>query len=282
MSRSDRGESTATILTATSSGSVISAKCRLRNAFGEGVSPVVHGNSLVVNWDHDGDSFIVCLDTATGEDKWRVARDELTTWNTPLIVEHKGVTQVIVNATNRTRSYDLATGDLIWECGGQFSNPIPSAVAANGVVYCMTGFRGYALKAIPLDAKGDVTDTDTIVWKRDRGTPYVPSPVLHDGLLYFTKSNNGILTCVKADTGEEVFVEERLKDVPNIYASIGYAAGKLYITGRQGTTLVLKFGADPEILATNKLDEGIDASPVFVGNELMLRGKQHLYCIAEK
>ena len=171
-------------------------RMRTRSAFGEGTSPVVHGDSLIVNWDHEDDSFIVCLDTATGQDKWRVNRDEATSWTTPLVIEHKGVTQVIVNGANRTRSYDLANGEQIWACGGQTGNPIPSLVAANGVVYCMTGFRGNSLKAISLDSKGDITETDQVIWERDRGTPYVPSP-LYDGLLYFTRANSGVLTCVE-------------------------------------------------------------------------------------
>lgn len=257
-------------------------RMRTRAAFGEGTSPVVYGDSLIVNWDHEDDSFIVCLDTATGQDKWRVNRDEVTTWTTPLVIEHAGVTQVIVNGANRTRSYNLASGELIWACGGQTGNPIPSLVAANGVVYCMTGFRGHALKAIPLDAKGDITDTDQVVWERDRGTPYVPSPLLYDGLLYFTRANNGILTCVRADTGEELYADQRLRETPNIYSSITYAQDKVYITGREGTTLVLKYGPEFEVLATNTLNEGIDASAVFVGNQLFLRGARNLYCIAEK
>ncbi len=257
-------------------------KMKIIAGFGEGSSPAAHGDSLIVNWDHENDSFIVSLDKATGQDKWRVARDEGSTWNTPLIVEHKGVTQVIVNGTKRTRSYDFTSGELIWECGGQASNPVPSPVAANGIVYCMTGYRGYALKAIPLDAKGDITDTDQVLWERNSGTPYVPSPLLYDGLLYFTRSNNGILTCVKADTGEEVFANERLGDVRNMYASITYADGKVYLTSREGNTVVIRHGPTLEILATNELGEGIDASPVFVGQELFLRSAQHLYCIVEK
>ena len=102
--------------------------------FGEGTSPVLHGDSLVVNWDHEGDSFITCLNTESGEPKWRVSRDEGSTWSTPLVVEHDGITQVITNAKNRTRSYDLTTGKLVWECGGQESNPIPSPIVRDGIV----------------------------------------------------------------------------------------------------------------------------------------------------
>lgn len=255
---------------------------RTRFGFGEGTSPVVHGNSLVINWDHEGESFITCLDARTGKDKWRVDRDEPTTWNTPLIVEYGGVTQVVVNGTNRARSYDLADGRLIWECGGQFTNPIASPVASDGVVYCMTGYRGYALYAIPLDSQGDITDGDKILWQHDGGTPYVASPLLYDGLLYTVKGRNGILSCFKADTGEKLFEEQRVEDVPEVYSSIGGAAGKVYLTSRDGTTVVIKHGPKLEILATNRLDEGVDASPVFVGKDLFLRGTKHLYCISEE
>ncbi len=254
---------------------------KTRNGFGEGTSPAVHGDSLIINWDHEEASFITCLDTATGKDKWRVDRDEPTTWNTPLIVEHKGVTQVIVNGTNRARSYDLADGRLIWECGGQFTNPIACPVTTNGIVYCMTGYRGYALYAIPLDAKGDITDSDKILWHHAGGTPYVASPLLYDGLLYTTKGRNGILSCFRADTGEQLFADQRLEAVPEIYSSIGGAAGKVYLTSRGGATVVIKHGPELEILATNRLDEGVDASPVFVGADLLLRGTNHLYCISE-
>ena len=254
---------------------------RTRFGFGEGTSPVVHGDSLVINWDQEDESFITCLDANLGKDEWRVDRDEPTTWNTPLIVEHKGVTQVIVNGTNRARSYDLADGRLIWECGGQFTNPIASPVAANGVVYCVTGYRGYAVYAIPLDAQGDITGSDKILWHHDGGTPYVASPLLYDGLLYTTKERSGILSCFKAATGEELYGEQRLEDIPDIYSSIGGAAGKVYLTSRGGTTVVIKHGPKLEILATSQLDEGVDASPVFVGNDLLLRGAEHLYCISE-
>ena len=248
--------------------------------FGEGTSPVLHGDSLIVNWDHEGDSFITSLNTENGEPRWRVSRDEGSTWSTPLVVEHDGVTQVITNAKNRTRSYDLTTGRLVWECGGQESNPIPSPIARDGRVYCMTGFRGYALYAIPLDAHGDLTDSNRVAWRRNDAAPYVASPLIYDNFLYFTKERRGILSCVDATTGKDVYSNQRLSGISTLYASLTGAAGRVYITGRSGTTLVIKQGPKYEVLAINSLDDGVDASLAIVGRQLFLRGQKHLYCIA--
>jgi outer membrane protein assembly factor BamB len=256
---------------------------KIKVGFGEGISPVLHGDSVVVNRDHEGGSFIVRLDASTGQEKWRQARDEGTTWTTPLIVERSGTTQVIVNGARRTRSYDLATGNVIWECGGQAMNPIATPVALDGTVYCMTGYKGFAVVAIRLDSTGDVTDSKTqVAWKRTDAGPYVASPVLYDGLLYFTKERQGILLCVDAKTGETKFGPERLPEIDTVYASLMAASGKVYVAGREGTVVVLKHGPAFEVLARNKLDEGIDASPVVVGKQLFLRGSRHLYCIEAK
>ena len=251
---------------------------RIKVKFGEGISPVLHHDAVIVNWDHEGESFVVCLDAATGKDRWRRARDEGTTWTTPLVVDG----QVIVNGQKRTRGYDLATGAPIWECGGQAMNPIALPVAKDGIVYCMTGYKGYAVTAVRLDSKGDVTaDPKQLVWKRDDAGPYVASPLLLDGLLYYGKERQGVLMCVEAATGKLRYGPETLPQIDTLYASIGGAAGKVYVTGRDGTTLVLKAGPAFQVLATNRLGEGVDASPVFIGRRLLLRGEKHLFCLAE-
>jgi outer membrane protein assembly factor BamB len=257
-------------------------KMRTAASFGEGSSPALHGDTLVVPWDHEGDSFIVALDAKTGKDKWKVDRDERTTWSTPFIVEYDGRTQVVTNGAKRVRSYDLATGELIWECGGQTGNPIPSPVRQDDLVVCMTGWRASAIYAIPLNATGDITDSDKIAWNNTEAAPYVPSPVLYEGQLYFTKSRDGILSSRDAKTGDELIGQTRLPGIRTLYASPVAAADRIYFTGRGGTTLVLKHGPELDVIATNKLDETIDASPALVGNELFMRGEKHLYCIAVK
>ena len=252
-----------------------------RNAFGEGASPALHGNTLVVPWDHEGEDFVVALDARTGDEKWRRERDEPTTWGTPHVARRGDGWQVILNGHNRVRSYDLETGAPLWECGGQAMNPIPTPVSNDEMAFVMTGFRGYALYAVPLDASGDLTDTDKIAWKRDDGTPYISSPVLSDGLLYITKGRNAILSCLEAETGNEVYVNERLPGMDVLYASPVAAAGRLYYFSREGTGIVVKAGREFEILAENKLDETIDASPAIVGDAMYVRGDASLYCIAE-
>jgi len=255
----------------------------IKNGFGEGSSPALDGDRLVVIWDHEGESFIVALDKKTGKELWRTPRDEKTTWTTPLIVEHAGKKQVVTAATTKVRSYDLADGKLLWEGPGLTPNSIPSPVHADGVVYVMSGFRGNALYAIRLaEAKGDITAAPgAFVWKYDRDTPYVPSPLLYGDELYFLKSNNGILSVFNAKTGEKLYGEQRLEGVPNVYASPVGAAGRIYIAGREGGVAVIARGPQFKLLATNQLDDGFDASPVVVGNELYLRGKKHLYRISK-
>ena len=252
-----------------------------RLGWGEGISPVVHGDIVVMNWDHEGGSFLIALDAHTGQTRWKVGRDEVSSWATPLVIEYRGRTQVVVSATNRVRSYDLATGKVLWECGGQTVNVIPSPVPGGDFVVCKSGYRGSAACAIPLASCGDVTGTDKLRWSYGRGTPYVPSPLLYGDRLYFTQANSGVLTCLDVQTGKPVIDRQRLPGVDTLYASPVGAAGRIYFTGRDGTTVVLKQGDKVEVLATNRLGEGVDASPAIVGKQLFLRGKEHLYCIEE-
>jgi outer membrane protein assembly factor BamB len=250
-----------------------------RLSFGEASSPVAHGDTVVLTRDNETRSIILAMDAKTGETRWQALRDEPSAWATPLIVEHEGQTQVITNASRKVRSYDLATGNIVWECGGQVANVTPSPVLSGKNVICMSGYRGSAAFSIPLDARGDITGSETITWKFDRDTPYVPSPLLFDDMLYFNKLNNGILTCLDAQTGKPIIESTRLQGLSNIYASPVGAAGRVYFVGRDGTTLVLKRSDNVELLATNKLDDSIDASPAIVGTQMFLRGQKHLYCL---
>ena len=250
---------------------------------GEGTTPALYGNDVILVWDHQGESFIVVLDKRTGREIWRVARAELDTWSTPLVVEHNGRAQIVTSGWSSLRSYDLETGKDVWHTSGLTPLTIPSPVAEDGMVIATSGFNGSSLKAIRLaDARGDITGTNAIAWTLDRDTPYAPSPLLFDGVLYILKSNNGILSVFDAKTGTPHYRAQRLMDVPNMFSSPVGADGRVYFAGADGTTLVIRHGPKFEILASNVLDDGFMASPALVDNEIYLRGSKYLYCITEK
>ena len=254
----------------------------MRNAFGEGTTPALYGDTLVVTWDHiGGQSFVAALDARTGEERWRSNREEIDTWATPLVVEHDGRAQVVAPAMDQVYSYDLETGETVWRSRGTTMNAIPSPVHADGMVYVTSGYRGNNLQAIRLaDARGDIAGTGAIVWQLDRDTPYVPSPLLYDDVLYLLKSNDGILSAFDPATGEPHYALQRLPETPNVFASPVGAAGRVYIPGRDGATLVIRQGPRYEVLAVNQLDDGFDASPALVDDALFLRGYRYLYKIA--
>ena len=255
----------------------------MRNQFGEGSTPVLSGDRLVIVWDHLGGSFVVSLDAASGRELWRVPRDEIDTWATPLVVEHGGRRQAVVPGKNKIRSYDLDNGTVLWESKGVTMNPIPSPVFGDGLVFVTSGFQGNHLKAIRVaSAKGDITGTDSIVWTLDRDTPYVPSPLLYDGILYLLKTNSGILSAFDAKTGTPHYQLQRLEGVPEVFASPVGANGRVYIAGRDGVVLVIRNAGTYELLASNKLDDGFDASPALADDAIYLRGHRNLYAIAEK
>jgi hypothetical protein len=255
-----------------------------KHGHGEGSSPVLYGDALVVNWDHEEGSFIVAFDKRTGMQRWKVARHEDTSWATPIIVQHNGKAQVIAPGTNRIRAYDLSNGALIWECGGLSSNVVASPVSANGVVYSGSSYDTRALLAIRLDgASNDITGTTQVLWTRHRGTPYVPSPLLYGDSLYTLQHYQGVLSRLHVKTGEDRGGPFRLGAITSVYSSPVGAAGRVYITSREGVTQVISHGDNaPKELAVNRLDDTISASPALVGKEMILRGERYLYDISEQ
>lgn len=251
--------------------------------FGEGSSPVLYKDRLILLRDHEGPSFLHIMDKNTGEDILKISRDEISSWATPYIIEYDGNPQVITTATNRIRSYNPDTGEVIWECSGLTRNVIPTPVSADGIVYLMSGFRGSALLAVNLEkAKGDITNSDAIAWKYDKLTPYTPSPLLWDDKLYFLRVNNGLLSCLDAKDGGEYYTSQKLEDVQEMFASPVGVKDRIYFTGANGTFHVVRHGPEFELLSQNQLEDKFHASPVVIGNNLYLRGFRYLYCIAEE
>ncbi len=253
------------------------------HAHGEGSSPVLYGDTLIVCWDHEAESFLYAFDKRTGKMLWKVARDEKTSWSTPLVVEFEGKPQVVVSATKRVRSYDPATGAQLWECAGLTDNVVSSPVYYQGLVITGNSYYSQAMLAIRLaGAKGDLTGSDHVVWRLNRLTPYVSSPLLCDDTLYVLRHNQNVLSRLNPKTGKLLGEPLRLEGIRDfIFSSPVGAAGRIYVTGRDGATVVLRHDRDNATLAVNHLDDSFSASAAVAGREFYLRGERLLYCIAE-
>jgi outer membrane protein assembly factor BamB len=252
----------------------------IMNSFGEGSSPVLRGDTLILDWDHEGESFLVALDKRSGAERWRRPRPSGTNWSTPLVVEAGGKTQVIVSS-GKTSAYDLASGEELWSCGStEGSGVISSPVVFDGVALVSTGRRG-ALTAIDLSqAQGNVSESAAVLWTVNADLPHVSSPLVHDGVVYMLKQNSGLVTALELATGERLYGPERMQALADAYASPIVAGDKLYFAGRDGTVEILGTGPEFRSLGSNTLEDAFDASPAVAGDELYLRGRTQLYCIA--
>jgi len=251
-----------------------------RNSFGEGSSPCLYKDKLIILRDHEGQSMLHVLNKDNGETIWETEREEPSSWSSPSVIEFNGYRHLITCAANKILSYDLDTGKVLWEGSGLTLNVIPSPVFADGIIYVMSGFRGSAMLAIDLSlASGDISGTPAELWSYDKNTPYTPNPVLVDGKLYFLRANNGFLSCFNAADGTPFYEAEKLDGIGNLFTSPVAAGGRLYVVGTKGTTCVVKLGEAFQVLSTSTLDDSFVASPVVLGDELFLRGYKSLYCI---
>ncbi len=253
-----------------------------KHGHGESSSPALIGDTLIVNWDHEGESFVIAIDTSTGKQRWKKSRNEATSWASPVTFSFEGKDQVLISGTERVRCYDVATGDVIWECGGLSANVVATPVVRDGYAWIGSSYGIRYLMTINLKgASGDITDTDHIVWTRKQRTPYVPSPLLYKDTLYYFSHYQPIISRVIAKTGEDLPGPLRINGLRDLYASPVGAANRIYLTDLSGTTVVINHTQDlPEILGTNHLDDEFSASPVIIGKQLFLRGK-NLYCIEQ-
>lgn len=254
----------------------------MRNGFGEGASPTLTGDVIIVPWDHEGSSRLYALKKTSGKIIWQIDRDESSNWGTPLVVDVAGTKQVITTGQNKVRSYDLGTGELLWQCGGQTQRPVASPVAGKGLIFVGSGFRGSFLAAFDPNGRGNLENTPSIVWSTNRDTPDLASLLLSDDRLYFTKGKTALLSCVDAATGRPHYQTRRINGLRTLYASPIAAGGNIYITDRSGNIAVIKDDPSFEQIALNQMGEPIDATPAFVDNEIFLRSDRNVFCIANQ
>jgi outer membrane protein assembly factor BamB len=261
---------------------------KMMMGWGTGSSPALEGDRLFVQCDNEEKSFLVALDKKSGKELWRADRDEKSSWGTPFVWRNKVRTELVSGGGKKVRSYDPATGKLLWELGGMSGMCTTTPVADDERLY--TGTSGppgsnSPLVAVTAGASGDITlkegevSNAGVVWSQSRAGPFLPSPLLYGGYLYVLEARLNMLSCYDAKTGESAYTKERLHQAKGFTASPWAYDGRIFCLDQDGRTFVLKAGPKFELLATNKLDDTFAASPAIAGGDLLLRGATHLYCI---
>jgi outer membrane protein assembly factor BamB len=242
---------------------------------GPGGSPILYENLLIVNCDGMSVQYVAALDKLTGKIQWKQYRKGSHAYATPLVVRLAGGDQVISPGAFRAIAYEPRTGNEIWQVryGDGFSN-VPRPVFADGLVFLCTGFQQPSLLAVRVDGRGDVTNSH-IVWRRDRGVPLTPSPLLVGEELYFV-NDNGIATCLDSRTGKEYW-QHRIGGSHS--ASPLFADGRIYFLSEDGQSVVIAPGKQFKMLATNQLDGQTLASMAVSGGSIFVRSNTHLYCL---
>jgi outer membrane protein assembly factor BamB len=250
-------------------------------------SPVIFEDLLIVNGDHDGDSYIVALNRQTGEQVWKIPRENKTrSYVTPIVRDIGGRTQMILSGSKMVTSYDPRTGKLHWSMRGPTEQFVASVVENGKYLFLTAGFPDYHILCVDPTGSGDVTDTH-IVWRTTKACSYVPSPIVcqtagkngGEEVDYFlVVSDGGIATCFLADTGD-VLWRERLG--PHYSASLVTAGGLVYFTSDEGVTKVVRPGPKLDVVAENPLGQRVFASPAISHGHIFLRGEKELVCIGE-
>jgi outer membrane protein assembly factor BamB len=273
---------------------------KMAAGFGTGSSPVCDGEHVYVQCDNEEKSFLVAFDKKTGKEAWRVARTEHSGWSTPLVWKNKSRTEIVCLGSPKTRSYDPATGKQLWELGGMNGQPHASPVASDEMLYVGTGggrftgpgggedMRGAKpLFAVKAGASGDITLKDNatsnegIAWFSAQGGPSMASPILYDGYLYILEQRGGLLVCLDAKTGKQIY-KERLGGRGGFTSSPWAYNGKIFCLGDDGQTSVVQAGAEFKLLGKNTVDEMCWSSPAVAGGALFLRTVDQLYCFKSK
>jgi len=253
------------------------------NGWGSATSPVLYKDFVIVNASVESES-LVALDKKTGKEVWR-ASGASESWHAPVFVNAPdGKTEVVIAKNGRVLAFDPENGAALWNAKtGIPWYMCPTPVVENGIVYVIGGRTPNGALAIRAGGRGDVT-TSHVVWKVGKGSN-VPSPILHEGHLYFAHENLGIVYCLSAKTGEVVY-EERLEPNPGqIYASPVLADGRIYFVSRGGRAVVIAAKPKFERLADNTLEgaRGVfNAAPAIAGNRIVLRSNKFLYALGEK
>jgi outer membrane protein assembly factor BamB len=266
------------------------APVKTRYGWGTAASPAIHKDRVYIVCDNDDQSFIVALNKKTGEEVWRVARDEASNWATPFVWENELRTEIVTPGTKRVRSYDL-DGKVLWEFSGMSSIAIPTPFTRMGLLYVSSGYVMDSLRpvyAIKPGAAGDISIKEGeaankyIAWHQRQAGPYNPSPLVY-GDHYYTLLDRGFFTCHDARTGKEIYGKQRIDPGAGAFTSSPWAYnGKVFCLSEDGDTWVIQAGAEYKLLWKNSLDEMCLATPAIARGSLIIRTATKLYRIVKR
>lgn len=238
-------------------------------------SPVIYKDWLIVNGDHDGESYLCTLDRRTGKEGWKVARAGKTrSYSVPRVITVDGKDQIVLTGSHATSGFDADTGKLIWTVDGPSEQMVASILQKDDLIFAMGGFPERHLLAIKKGGTGQITSSH-VVWRSHRAVPYVPSAILYGDFLHVV-SDDGMYTCYDPATGS-LLQQKRVGT--HVSASIVGGGGHVYITDDEGRTTVLKNNSKFEIVAKNGIGEGVFTSPAISHQTIFIRGEKHLFAI---
>ena len=248
---------------------------------GYGVSPILYQNLVIMQCDESGgNSFMAAFDKKTGQEAWRTLRKVDVTWSTPVLVHTAKGIELVAAAAEAIIAYDPLTGNELWRHKGLESNAVPTPVVSNDLVVLTSGSPNKIALALKAGGSGDVTGTSQLVWTYNKGTAYVPSPILYGEYVYLT-TDRGLLTCLDAKTGKTEYEGARVPVPATFTASPIAYEGKILMTSEDGETFVVKAGPTHEILRTNSVGEPVYASPAIADGRIFIRGEKNLFAIGK-
>jgi outer membrane protein assembly factor BamB len=254
-------------------------------SWGFASSPVIYRDLVIMQCDVQKNSFIAAFNLKDGKRVWFTERDELPAWSTPVIYEGRERTELVTSGSKYYRGYDPLTGRELWRLRDDTQVKVPSPVVANDLFYLSGGNpRGREFYVVRPNANGDISigagqaAGPSIAWRRERGSPYTPTPIVYDGYLYIC-NDNGVLTVYDAKTGAQVYVH-RIGTTNSTFSASPIAAnGRIYLSSEDGEVFVIKAGPVYELLAVNRMGEPLMATPAASGGMIFIRGQRHLFAV---